>query len=574
MYSKLFQTSTSTILVVLFFSIGVTVMAQQATPFKVRYQGHVNGDMTIIANTIVNRTDDSNSTASPYNETTNLGKLNDEFKMNYIDTDNDASTFSSSSANLVVENPSSKKIVYAGLYWAATYVCNSSKLVKKEKFKAIDANREAFDKVKIKLPNQEQYKTIAGELIFDGINMPDFKESAPYVLYADITNLVLNNENPFGTYTVADIKATVGQISGGVAAGWTIFFVYEDATMKDKFITSYDGFAGITDKSVDIPITGFQAVSEGKVTAKIASSALEGDTRLKGDQLLFKASETDKYTQVSNTLRSITNVFNSSITLEDTYFTNRVPNSLNTLGYDAFIMTINNPDNSVIGNNTHDATIRLKTSGDRFFMFFNAFEVEVEKPNETFADEVKEDVQTGSDIVKKPRMVGKQDRVQQATNEINTEEKTNKTASTKPNQPAQESSKPIATKEKAVVVKKEIQKTVVDTKPAAQEKKIIEEGKAISQRKKAILSPSISVPNKPKGYYIIANVFSKPSNANRFVALLRKRGMEANYFINPLNHYRYVYVSKHDTFEEASSLYDSNLNNTYFDDLWIMTINE
>jgi len=139
--------------------------------------------------------------------------------------------------------------------------------------------------------------------------------------------------------------------------------------MKDKFITSYDGFAGITDKSVDIPFSGFQTVSEGKVTAKIACSALEGDARLKGDQLLFKASETDKFTQLSNALHDKTNIFNSVISLEDTVVTNRVPNSTNTLGYDAFIMTIDNPENSVIGNNTHDATVRLKTSGDRYFMF-------------------------------------------------------------------------------------------------------------------------------------------------------------------------------------------------------------
>jgi len=43
-------------------------------------------------------------------------------------------------------------------------------------------------------------------------------------------------------------------------------------------------------------------------------------------------------------------------------------------------MTIDNPNNTVVGNNTHDATVRLKTYGDRYFMFFNAFNVEVVQP--------------------------------------------------------------------------------------------------------------------------------------------------------------------------------------------------
>ncbi|WP_338039168.1 type IX secretion system membrane protein PorP/SprF [Maribacter litopenaei] len=35
------------------------------------------------------------------------------------------------------------------------------------------------------------------------------------------------------------------------------------------------------------------------------------------------------------------------------------------------------------------------------------------------------------------------------------------------------------------------------------------------------------------GYYIIANVFANPKNANRFVALLNSYGLSASYFINP-----------------------------------------
>ncbi len=363
-------------LVLVLFSFTIQIFSQQAKPFKIRYQTHVNGDMTIIANNIVNRKNNRESPNKPYNEISSSSKLNDEFQMNYIDIDADPNTFSSSSANLSLENSNAKKIIYAGLYWSATYLYTSCQIVNQDQFEAIDDKREDFSSIKIKLPNQNDYQNISGELIFDGINEKDFKVNAPYVVYADITNLVSGLENPFGTYTVANVKSTVGSISGGISAGWSIFFVYEDATMKDKFITTYDGFAGITDQLLDLNFTGFKTVPEGLVNAKIACSALEGDVKLKGDQLLFKTSQTDKFVQLSNALREKTNVFNSSITIDNELFTNRSPNSVNTLGFDSFIMTIKNPNNSIIANNASDVIIRMKTSGDRYFMFFNAFEVE------------------------------------------------------------------------------------------------------------------------------------------------------------------------------------------------------
>lgn len=72
--------------------------------------------MTVIANNIVNRIDYDNSPNDPYYNHTNYAKLNDEFTMKYIDIDDDETTFSSNNAELYFENPSQKKILYAGLY--------------------------------------------------------------------------------------------------------------------------------------------------------------------------------------------------------------------------------------------------------------------------------------------------------------------------------------------------------------------------------------------------------------------------------------------------------------------------
>ncbi|MGB3150640.1 MAG: PorP/SprF family type IX secretion system membrane protein [Maribacter sp.] len=75
------------------------------------------------------------------------------------------------------------------------------------------------------------------------------------------------------------------------------------------------------------------------------------------------------------------------------------------------------------------------------------------------------------------------------------------------------------------------------------------------------------------GYYIIANVFANPRNANRFVKLLNSYGLNASYFINPENKYRYVYLKRHDSWNNALISYYSRLNDAYDDKMWIMRVN-
>ncbi|RRQ50040.1 type IX secretion system membrane protein PorP/SprF [Maribacter algicola] len=74
------------------------------------------------------------------------------------------------------------------------------------------------------------------------------------------------------------------------------------------------------------------------------------------------------------------------------------------------------------------------------------------------------------------------------------------------------------------------------------------------------------------GYYIIANVFANPKNANRFVALLNSYGLSASYFINPENNWRYVYLKRHDSWTNALISYYSRLNDAYDEKMWIMRV--
>ena len=76
------------------------------------------------------------------------------------------------------------------------------------------------------------------------------------------------------------------------------------------------------------------------------------------------------------------------------------------------------------------------------------------------------------------------------------------------------------------------------------------------------------------GYYIVANVFSVESNATKFITSLKNKGINAKYFKNPKNGYNYVYLQRSDSWNSAVELYQSNLNNTYTDEIWIMPINK
>ncbi|XLS29238.1 PorP/SprF family type IX secretion system membrane protein [Flavobacteriaceae bacterium M23B6Z8] len=93
------------------------------------------------------------------------------------------------------------------------------------------------------------------------------------------------------------------------------------------------------------------------------------------------------------------------------------------------------------------------------------------------------------------------------------------------------------------------------------------------KRKTAKKGAIVNIATQEDGYYIIANVFSVPSNAERFVKKLKQKGLDADYFINPENNYRYVYLKKHESWNSALASYYSNLDDSYYDDIWIMRVN-
>ncbi|WP_445955609.1 hypothetical protein, partial [Yeosuana sp.] len=342
------------VLVVLLLFIGLQSIAQNFVPFNPRFNQDVKGDILLIGNNIL---------GPDNNAFNNNGTYNHNVNMRYIDIDGDPSTFSSTSADLIIPNPACYQIVYAGLYWGA-----------------VAPGAAPLTNVKFKGPTGG-YNDIVGTIIYDA-NGAAVSNSFPYACYADVTAIVAGLATNQGTYTVGNVSSAQGRTASfgngtGYSAGWSLFIVYEDPTLPGKSITSFDGFSSINSSvNLNVPVSGFRTVpAPSPVRANFAFAALEGDKPISGDRLKING------TNLTAVDRSGNNFFNSSVTqLSGLPVNNRNPNSTNTLGFDTGILNVPNPSNSVIANNDTSAIIRLESSQDAYFPYFYAFAVEIIEP--------------------------------------------------------------------------------------------------------------------------------------------------------------------------------------------------
>jgi gliding motility-associated-like protein/uncharacterized repeat protein (TIGR01451 family) len=360
-----------TYLVILLSLFVFVTHAQIQEPFSVRYSETLNGDFTIIANNVISRTPTGN-----YNGNAN----NQDFSNNvYVDIDSDPSTFNSSSANFTDPsiNGSCVTIFRAFLYWAAadTEQPNGSD----------NQPNWNFNDVNLMLPGETAYTTVtADDVIFRGRNTHFSND--PYICVKDITAQVLALPNKFGTYQVANVEAAEGLMAHdqtvGTAGGWQIVFVYESPNLSAKNITLFDGYAHVTDlvNNFDINFSGFQTTPGGNVNANVVMGVLEGDRNLAGDRLQVR-NVANNFVNLTAPQRNANNFFNSRITDNNGDFIDRNPASTNTLGFDAAVFPLDNPGNSIIGNNQTSATLRLTSNQEVYGLYLLGLAVEVYQPS-------------------------------------------------------------------------------------------------------------------------------------------------------------------------------------------------
>lgn len=365
---------TSHWLLLIFFAFTKLTTAQVTLPFKAQKEFYIYGNATVIGNTIMGK-----DAITSFND---ISLTNDDIDMTYTDIDQDDTTFSSSSA--ILELPANHtKIKYAVLYWAATYSYERGHrqesggqfLFQGKRVK----NRSAISKIKFKLPGTDTYKNINGDIIFDGANDKAFSLNSPYVCQADVTKLLKHAKETNGEYTVANVTATQGFVSGGSAAGWLLYVVYEAPTKNPQYITTYNGFAHVGSDAVKVTFDNFMALEEGEINTSITLSALEGDSALIDDEILISNPVLKRMMLLSTNQRSRNNFFNSKITRDDSEFISRNPASINTLGFDIATVTIPNQSQPIIDNNTQKVDLIFNTRSDRFYLFFTAFQTEISK---------------------------------------------------------------------------------------------------------------------------------------------------------------------------------------------------
>ncbi|MGB1269985.1 MAG: hypothetical protein ACPG45_09620, partial [Flavobacteriaceae bacterium] len=340
--------------------------------FEPRFSETVNGNMTMIANNVLSRhvTNNYNGSEGNHNFDDNV----------FVDIDTDNSTFNSSNATFLNPLPAANCLVIkkAYLYWAAADM---------EEDNSNNEPNWNYNQVKLMLPGENTYTTItADDVIYRGRD--EHFVNDPYICFKDITTQVGNLNNPFDKYQIANVRAKEGELTGhgggnvGTSGGWEIVFIYENPTLPKKNITIFDGYAHVTEdeNNFNILFDGFLTVPTGDVNTSVVIGGLEGDRDLKNDKLQIR-NVANNWVDISTTNRPSDNFFNSKITKDGANFTDRVPESTNTLGFDAAVFNLNNSNNSIIDNNQTSATMRLTSDQETYGLFLLGLAVDVWEPN-------------------------------------------------------------------------------------------------------------------------------------------------------------------------------------------------
>jgi len=334
--------------------------------YKGKATYNLQGDFVMIGNT--------NLTLAVYNDNTD----NSNSLMRYVDIDNDANTFNSSSADLKFGTDAAcTKIIFAGLYWtgrAHNDNNNSPNIFNVTK----NGTTKSFDKrkVKIKGPSGGYQEITAGT---NDIYFPTSENRVMYSAYADVTDYVIAQGE--GNYTLADIALNEGLSDGtGFYGGWGMVVIYENPTKAWRDITVFDGNAfllGSSSTALELPVTGFQSVKSGPVNIKMGMMAGEGDRNISGDYFKIRNAANNAWVSLSHSGNTANNFFNSSIVTGNNA---RNPNLSNNTGIDVSMFNLTNAANSIIGNNQVSTRFQYGSTQDTYSIFNITFAVDAYIP--------------------------------------------------------------------------------------------------------------------------------------------------------------------------------------------------
>jgi uncharacterized repeat protein (TIGR01451 family) len=188
-----------------------------------------------------------------------------------------------------------------------------------------------------------------------------------YAAFVNVTGQVRRAGS--GVYTVANVQSATGEDR---YAGWALVVAYEAAGEPPRNLTVFDGLQSVTQSkpAVTIPVSGFQTPLSGPVRTKLGFVAYEGDRGLTGDSATLDGKA------LSDKVNAANNFFNSAISVAGQNLTDKMPDYVNQLGFDAKLIGID----GLLANGATSATIGLKTSSDQYLPHVITFATDLYAP--------------------------------------------------------------------------------------------------------------------------------------------------------------------------------------------------
>lgn len=318
-------------------------------PFSQYFTTQTNGAIAITGNQLLTCPASTACTTAQTSATATQG--NNDFAMQFLDADSDASTRNSSGATVSI--PAGSRVLYAGLFWGAATTAGSGGA----------AATGTLNQLKLRTPGAGGYQTITATRPLDRLT----NQGLDYSAYADITSIV--QAAGAGMYWGADIAAATGTDRYG---GWSIVVAYSNPSLPLRDLNVFGGYASVqTNEVVSTTISGFLTPATGTVNAVFGTVTYEGDVQLTGDYLSVGG------TRLADPLNRSANFFAGRVTAGGANLTDRVPANLNTMAVDA--KTIDAPN--VLPNGTTSTNVTFGTSGDFYYPAALTSQIDLYAPN-------------------------------------------------------------------------------------------------------------------------------------------------------------------------------------------------
>ena len=279
-------------------------------------------------------------------------------------------TKNSSSANLILP-AGTNNIKFARLYWGGRI--DNSLIV-----------GDTLRKIKIRKGTSGAYSTA----VAPASNIDQYAISSSqtvYQTYVDVTNFM--KAGGAGTYTVADLPASVGSVSsGGYYGGWSIAVAYENTALDYTSIRIYDGYSMVfnngTPVTSTIVLNGLDVPNNPLTNAEavMATMVWEGDGNL-GGSVANPAGDYLKVNgiSVSNAVNKVNNFWNGSISKNGAYVTGtKNPDYYNQMGLDIDEVNVGTGYN--ILPNATSVSIEFGTEADQYFPSVFTFAIKMKDP--------------------------------------------------------------------------------------------------------------------------------------------------------------------------------------------------